>query len=65
MATFIKNSIARSTDKTHLIFAFLAALITKWNYGRLTHKSLSCLTDRELDNIGLCRGDIDEFLFGK
>ena len=65
MATFIKNTIARSTGKTHLTFASLAALITKWNHGRLTHKNLSCLTDRELDDIGLCRGDIDEVLFGK
>ena len=65
MATFIKNSIARSTDKTHLTCAFLAALITKWNYGRLTHKSLSCLTDRELEDIGLCRVDIEEVLFDK
>ena len=30
-----------------------------WNDARLTRKALSKLTDRELDDIGLCRGDIE------
>ncbi|WP_423207879.1 DUF1127 domain-containing protein [Paracoccus yeei] len=37
------------------IFAVLAA----WNDARVTKNALSRLTDRELDDIGLCRGDID------
>ena len=37
-------------------FGTLAA----WNDARLTRKQLNTLTDRELDDIGLCRGDIDE-----
>ncbi len=30
-----------------------------WNDARITRKALGRLTDRELDDIGLCRGDID------
>ncbi|SMY06622.1 DUF1127 domain-containing protein [Flavimaricola marinus] len=37
------------------VFGTLAA----WNDARITRKSLSKLTARELDDIGLCRGDID------
>jgi uncharacterized protein YjiS (DUF1127 family) len=36
----------------------LASLKT-WNDARVTRKALSTLSDRELDDIGLCRGDID------
>ncbi len=37
------------------IFATLAA----WNDARVTRKALNRLSDRELDDIGLCRGDIE------
>ncbi len=30
-----------------------------WNDARITRKALSKLSDRELDDIGLCRGDIE------
>jgi uncharacterized protein YjiS (DUF1127 family) len=30
-----------------------------WNDARVTRKALAKLTDRELDDIGLCRGDIE------
>jgi len=30
-----------------------------WNSARITRKALSKLSNRELDDIGLCRGDID------
>lgn len=33
--------------------------VVAWNDARVTRKSLSGLTDRELDDIGLVRGDID------
>ena len=33
--------------------------ILAWNDIRMTRKALSGLTDRELDDIGLVRGDID------
>lgn len=36
----------------------LAALAT-WNDARVTRKALAKLSDRELEDIGLCRGDIE------
>jgi uncharacterized protein YjiS (DUF1127 family) len=38
----------------HMVAAFVA-----WNDARVTRKALSGLTDRELEDIGLTRGDID------
>jgi len=38
----------------------IAGAIAAWNDARITRKSLSQLSSRELDDIGLCRGDIDE-----
>lgn len=37
----------------------LRAAVSHWNDARMTRKALSKLTDRELDDIGLIRGDID------
>jgi uncharacterized protein YjiS (DUF1127 family) len=38
----------------------LVSALAVWNDTRVTRKALSQLTDRELDDIGLCRGDIDD-----
>ena len=35
------------------------ASVRNWNDIRVTRKALGALSDRELDDIGLCRGDID------
>ena len=32
--------------------------VVAWNDARVTRNALGKLTDRELDDIGLCRGDI-------
>jgi len=40
-------------------FTAIAATIAQWNDTRVTRNSLSVLTDRELNDIGLCRGDIE------
>ena len=40
-------------------FVNLFAAIAAWNDARITRKSLEQLTEHELDDIGLCRGDID------
>lgn len=37
----------------------VATRFSAWNDARVTRKALSKLTDRELDDIGLCRGDVD------
>ncbi|PTW50181.1 DUF1127 domain-containing protein [Rhodovulum kholense] len=44
---------------------FVTALVARfqaWDELRRTRKALSQLSDRELDDIGLCRGDIDTLL---
>ena len=44
------------------IVQFVSATATAfqtWNSGRVTRKALSKLSNRELDDIGLCRGDIE------
>ena len=40
-------------------FSTVASTIRGWNDARITRKALGKLTDRELDDIGLCRGDIE------
>ena len=39
--------------------AGVAARFLAWNDARMTRKALGRLTDRELDDIGLCRGDVE------
>jgi len=41
-------------------FSDLATRVAAWNDARVTRKALSQLSDRELDDIGLHRGSIDE-----
>ena len=41
------------------VFARVTATVAAWNDARVTRKALSKLSDRELDDIGLCRGDIE------
>ncbi len=44
-----------------IVQAFETALhrISTWNDARVTRNALSKLTDRELDDIGLCRADLE------
>jgi uncharacterized protein YjiS (DUF1127 family) len=35
------------------------AVFSAWNDARVTRSALGKLSDRELDDIGLCRGDIE------
>ncbi len=44
ISSFIANTIAN---------------VVTWNDARVTRNALATLTDRELDDIGLIRGDID------
>ena len=36
-----------------------SSMFGAWNDARITRKALGKLSDRELDDIGLCRGDIE------
>lgn len=40
------------------IFSELRLNAVKWNDARVTRNALGKLSDRELDDIGLCRGDV-------
>nr|WP_267137939.1 DUF1127 domain-containing protein [Anianabacter salinae] len=35
--------------------------LSDWNAARITRRALSKLSDHELDDIGLARGDLDSF----
>ncbi|MEX0308485.1 MAG: DUF1127 domain-containing protein [Ruegeria sp.] len=46
-------------------FASVVNTVAEWNDARATRNALNGLTDRELDDIGLCRGDIDVVAEGR
>lgn len=46
-------------------FASVVNAVAEWNDARVTRNTLSGLTDRELEDIGLCRGDIDVVVEGR
>ncbi|MFD0860176.1 DUF1127 domain-containing protein [Roseovarius aquimarinus] len=61
-------SVIDTTRATHLGtnafglgVARLVAGFTAWNDARITRKALSALSDRELEDIGLTRGDVANF----
>ena len=41
------------------IYAATIGALIEWNDARVTRNALKELSDHELDDIGLCRGDID------
>ncbi len=57
VATFDNFRTARPAPATNLLSAILGRIIS-WNDRRVTLKMLHRLTDRELYDIGLERGDI-------
>ncbi|WP_102222718.1 DUF1127 domain-containing protein [Acidimangrovimonas sediminis] len=52
---------AITTFRTIQGLSTIVHALRDWNDTRLTRNALDKLTDRELDDIGLCRGDIDHF----
>jgi uncharacterized protein YjiS (DUF1127 family) len=50
---------AIATYKVVTFFSNVFAALSAWNDARVTRHSLGKLSDRELDDIGLCRGDIE------
>lgn len=46
-------------------FASVVNAVVEWNDARVTRNVLIGLTDRELEDIGLCRGDIDIIAEGR
>ena len=46
-------------------FSIIAAAIVEWNDARVTRNALAELSDRELSDIGMSRGDIQDIASGK
>lgn len=59
MSVVNTGAARRSSDAGSAIFANVFAALNNWNDRRITRSNLSKLSDRQLDDIGLCRGDID------
>ncbi len=53
------NRTVGQTGKAPISVAGLVTRFTAWNEARRTRNALARLTDHELDDIGLTRGDID------
>lgn len=53
------GSVALSGGRIAQVFAALVAAVAAWNDARMTRNALSKLSDRELDDIGLTRADIE------
>ncbi len=51
---------AQGAGRVGALFSALLGTIVSWNDARLTRKTLGSLTDRELEDIGLIRGDIED-----
>ena len=62
MAAFdTTQQVQLGATKLGLVAWALSAVssIATWNASRVTRKQLAALTDRELDDIGLTRADVD------
>lgn len=46
------------------VFARVTATVAAWNDARITRRELNRLTDRDLSDIGLTRGDIERVARG-
>ncbi len=53
------RTIALGTRLTGVL-SILIGSIANWNDARKTRNTLGRLSDHELEDIGLCRGDIDQ-----
>lgn len=61
MAAFETTRLTGSIHASRLsqIIVTLISTFAAWNDARVTRNALSKLSPRELDDIGLCHGDID------
>jgi uncharacterized protein YjiS (DUF1127 family) len=64
MSAYSTNRATASVGVVSVLTNLIAA-ISDWNDARMTRKALSKLSDRELDDIGLCRGDIEDIASSK
>ena len=59
MATLANTRKHTSHTAIDTLLARIATALIVWNERRMTRNALSRLSDRELEDIGLTRGDID------
>ncbi|UWQ95129.1 DUF1127 domain-containing protein [Rhodobacteraceae bacterium M385] len=64
MASITNRPLGAGFNVTRVL-SDLVARIAIWNDARVTRKALSSLSNRELDDLGLCRGDIDDIAHGR
>lgn len=53
-----------STGRIGTVLASAFAAVAAWNDARTTRNTLNALSDRELNDIGLSRGDIEDVACG-
>ncbi|GAB5448788.1 DUF1127 domain-containing protein [Gymnodinialimonas sp.] len=63
MASITNRPLGAGFNATRAL-SNLVAQIAIWNDARITRKALSALSNRELDDLGLNRGDIDDIAAG-
>ncbi len=61
---FTRTNPALTSGFGHGLASSLVSRLAAWNDARITRKSLSQLSARELDDIGLCFGDIETVATG-
>ena len=59
------RAYAAPTGFVGTLYANTIGALAAWNDARATRAALTKLSDRELDDIGLCRGDIDAVVNGR
>ena len=62
--TTIETNRSMAVGGVGNIVAHIISLFGSWKDTRVTRRELSRLSDRELDDIGLCRGDIERVARG-
>ncbi|MFN3274354.1 MAG: DUF1127 domain-containing protein [Paracoccus sp. (in: a-proteobacteria)] len=63
MSTIETNHSAAAVGGVGIV-ARIVSLVAAWRESRVTRRELNRLSDRELDDIGLCRGDIERIARG-
>ena len=64
MSTIETNRSATAAGGVGNVAAQIVSLFASWRETRVTRRELGRLSDRELDDIGLCRGDIERIARG-
>ncbi|MBF9029146.1 DUF1127 domain-containing protein [Rhodobacterales bacterium HKCCE3408] len=64
MASITNRPVGAGTSAVSTVLADLFGRIVSWNDSRVTRNALSKLSARELDDLGLTRGDIDSIAEG-